>query len=100
MSNRITVVAIFEPKAERTEQFLELMAPMVEGSREEQGCLLYDLYEEDGQGRYVLLEEYVDQEALEAHRGTDHYTTYRASSGDILERPVEVHVLRPLELGD
>jgi quinol monooxygenase YgiN len=94
MSDTITVIAIFEPKAHLLGEFIALIEPMIEGSNDELGCLGYDLYEDDG-GRFYLLEEYVDQEALEAHRQSGHYAAYRAHSGDVLAAPVEVHVIHP-----
>ena len=95
MSNTITVIAIFEPKAHLFDEFVALMEPMIKGSNGEPGCLRYDFYEDDD-GRFYLLEEYADDEALEDHRRSAHYVAYRAQSGDVLAAPVEVHVIHPV----
>jgi len=43
----------------------------------EKGCLLYALhqYREDAQ-TYIVLEQYVDEAALQSHSKTDHYQNF------------------------
>jgi len=55
---------------------LDLLAPLVEASRAEPGCLSYDAYRRFSDARsVVLLERYASREALEAHRASPHFRT-------------------------
>lgn len=57
-------------------EFKEIIKPLVEASRQESGCLQYDLSQSLAtEHEFWLLEEYVDAEALQSHRNTDHYKT-------------------------
>jgi quinol monooxygenase YgiN len=92
----VAVVATFEPKEWRVDEFLEVMHFMVEYSRDEPGCIRYDLYE-DGEGRYHVLEEYIDQLAVEAHRDSGHYRDYRAKVIEMLSSPISVTVMHRVD---
>lgn len=92
----VAVVATFEPKESRVDDFLALMRFMVEHSRDEPGCIRYDLYR-DGEGRYHMLEEYIDQLAVEAHRDSEHYRDYRAKVIEMLSGPISVTVMHRVD---
>ena len=92
MGNAITLFVSFKPRPEAREQFLDLMAGMIRGSRGEPGCEVYDLYA-DADGGFHLFERYTQQAALDAHRLTDHYIDCRQRVVDMLERPNAVVVL-------
>jgi quinol monooxygenase YgiN len=95
MTPKVSVIAIFEPKRSRVDDFISLMSSMVGSSRDEMGCLRYDFYQ-NGDGRFYMLEEYKDHDAVEAHRETDHYRSYRAEVVDMLETPISVTLLSPV----
>lgn len=98
MSDPVVVFASFVPRAENREDFLALMQQMVEHTRAEPGCETYDLYEAAGDQPSVhLFERYRDQGALEAHRATDHYKSYRAEAPDMLSEPIGVLVLSAID---
>jgi quinol monooxygenase YgiN len=72
---------------------------MVERTRAEPGCERYDLYEQtDASGALHLFERYRNKDALEAHRATDHYVEYRRQVADLLEEPIGVVVLDPIDV--
>ncbi len=94
----VSVFASFHPHAESTEEFLELMAGMVRDTRAEPGCLRYDLFAAAGDASsYHLFEIYADGDALDAHRGTEHYQAYRAAVPGLLAEPIAVLVLEPID---
>lgn len=94
----VSVFASFYPRPDATEEFLELMAGMVEGTRRESGCLRYDLFSAGGEGSgFHLFEIYADSAALDAHRETDHYKAYRRRAPDLLSEPIGVIVLDPVD---
>ena len=97
----VSVFASFYPRPEATDEFLELMQGMVTGTRLEPGCLRYDLFSAGGQGSgFHLFEVYVDSDALDAHRETDHYRHYRRLAPDMLSEPIGVIVLDPIDARD
>ena len=91
----------FTPKEGALDEVRALLENMVTNSRTEPGCLIYDLYEahdiEGTGGVFCLVERYKDDEALLAHRATDYYKDYRAAIGDLLDQPIEVNILHPID---
>jgi len=47
----------------------------------EPGCMLYTLNKGDDPQAYVFLERYQDEDAVKAHRATDHYRTHGKAMG-------------------
>jgi quinol monooxygenase YgiN len=98
MTDPVSVFASFRPREGSEEALRTLLTWMVERTRAEPGCERYDLYEErDGGGVLHLFERYRDQEALEAHRASDHYVEYRGQVADLLAQPIGVVVLDPID---
>jgi quinol monooxygenase YgiN len=63
----------------------------------EPGCLLYTLSKGDDPVTYVFMERYANDEALAAHRGTDHFRSLGREMGAFMDGPPSV--LRMKELG-
>lgn len=92
----VVVLATFRSRPGRAADLKETLQAVQASSRAEPGCELYDMFE-SRQGSYVLFERYRSRDALEAHRGSDHYRAYRARVPELLEQPVAVTVLRPVD---
>lgn len=94
----VSVLAAFRPNPGREADLRTLLEWMVGRTRAETGCERYDLYEErDADGTLHLFERYRDQDALEAHRATDHYVEYRRQVVDLLREPIGVVVLDAID---
>ncbi len=53
--------------------------------RDEPGCRDFRVFRsEDDPDTFVLVEEYDDAAALEAHRATPHYAAFGAAAGDLI----------------
>lgn len=77
---RITV------KTEAVEQFLSYAQVIIKASNLEQGCLVYNLYQEVGKpSSFIFYEEYVDQDAIDFHNATNHFKTFIAQITEILD---------------
>ena len=64
-----------------TNALRELAAP----SREEAGCILYDVCAvKDAPGELLVLEEWESQDALDRHMATPHFKAFLAKAGDAL----------------
>jgi quinol monooxygenase YgiN len=95
--NRVSVFASFNPKPGAEKQVEEILRRMVAPTRQEPGCITYDLYRAQTGSSYHLFEVYRDQAAVEAHRATDHYKTYRSKILDLLAEPIGVTVLNGVD---
>lgn len=67
------IVARIRVKQGHEAEFEALAAGLVAESRDEAGCLAYDLWRSDEAQEYVFIERYVDEEAAQAHVKSDHY---------------------------
>ena len=95
----VFVFASFHPREGRASDLRSLLMWMVERTRAEPGCERYDLYEQhEAGGALHLFERYRSQEALEAHRATDHYIEYRRQVEGLLDEPIGVIVLDPVDV--
>ena len=56
----------------------------------EPGCKLYTLHKSETPNVYVFMERYVDQAAVEAHRGTDYFKALGRKMGEYMEGRPEV----------
>lgn len=53
---------------------LPLYQELIEKTKQEQGCIAYDLYHDLKQrGHFVFIEEWVDRAALNAHVESEHF---------------------------
>jgi quinol monooxygenase YgiN len=51
----------------------------------EPGCMLYTLNKGDDPQTYAFMERYRDEEAVKAHRASEHYRTYGKEMGPHLD---------------
>jgi quinol monooxygenase YgiN len=64
---------------------LEALGPLVEASREEPGCLLYQAHRSPEDPNVLFLyEQYADEAAYQAHADSEHFKSYAV--GDIFGR--------------
>lgn len=96
----VMVFATFRPQAGREDELLRVLRDMVGETRGEPGNEVYDLYASgEDQPVFHFFERYADQAALQAHRDADYYKDYRAKVPDLLRDPIEVVVLREVDVG-
>ena len=56
----------------------------------EPGCLLYTLNKGDDPTTYVFLERYKDEDAVKAHRASDHFRSLGREMGAFMDGPPDV----------
>lgn len=99
MATPVLVFATFHPLEGEEQALKDILAPMLEQTRLEPGNEVYDLYRSENDGvAYHLFERYVDADALEAHRASDHYKAYRAAVPEVLSAPIGVAVLSEIDV--
>lgn len=69
-----------------------------EASRQEPGVASFDLIQgADDPTRFVLVEHYEDQAALDAHKTQQHYLSWRQDIADLMAEPRVTVKYRPCE---
>jgi quinol monooxygenase YgiN len=89
----------FLPRVGDEVQVEKILRTMVPQTRAEPGNRRYDLFsaEVDGRTLFHLIEQYENDEAVAHHRETEHYKAYRAQIMPLLEDPIAVTFLDPLD---
>ena len=79
----------------KNEEFEAIFAELEAAVREnEPGNNFYSLHKSrQDENTYVVLEQYVDQEALDAHGKTDHFRTIGARMGDCMAGRPDIELL-------
>lgn len=88
----IAVIATLVAREGREAEFERVFLQMTDAVRaNEPGCKLYQLAKSrDVPRRYEVLEIYLDDAALDAHRTSDHYKAGGRSLRELVEAPPEV----------
>lgn len=81
MSQEIIMCAVFHAKPEYVGELRDRLKEMVHFSREESGCLFYDLHvDRTDESFFTFLESWESQEALDRHDQTAHVKAIIADS--------------------
>ena len=99
--SKIFVFASFYPKIKKNKEVKDIILAMIKPTRKEEGNEIYNFYEEKKDDvkniSFHLFEVYKDSAALDFHRNTSHYKNYRSKIVDLLDKPIEVKVLGPID---
>ena len=80
-----------EVAEEHIGEFLSVMKADVDGSRDESGCLRFDLlHNPEKRNQFVFYEAYEDLDAVDKHKETPHYKAWAAfkEKGHIINQSV------------
>lgn len=95
--SELNVVATIPVKAEHVETIRGALVQLAGATRQEAGCLAYDLYESAAApGVFVTVERWTDRAALNAHMQSPHVAAAFAAAGDALSGDVAIHPLTPV----
>ena len=95
------VVATIPAAPEATDAIREALTTLVAASRQDEGCLSYDLYESGAApGVFVTVEEWTGQDALDAHMQTPHIAAALAAADGALAGDIAIHPLAPVDVAD
>jgi quinol monooxygenase YgiN len=82
----IYVIAWLEAEAEDAERIKAAAAPLIAATRQEDGCIAYDLNEDVGApGHLVFVEKWESREHLEAHFRTAHIAAFGAAIESVVK---------------
>lgn len=76
----ITKQVTFIAKNGSVEKMKELLKTMVEASKAEDGCLLYDIFQlKNEPKKFIVIESWRDEVALDGHKASAHYAYYKSN---------------------
>lgn len=91
----ITIVAKKTIKQGKTKEFKELVEKLINESRNEAGCIAYNLYEDINNSNILtFIEEWKSEEDIKLHNGTDHYTSIVPKLAELQEGKTEVNLYK------
>lgn len=77
---KITKQVTFIAKENNIQEMKDMLKTMVEPSKNEVGCLLYDIFQlKDNPTKFVVIESWESEEALAGHKTSEHYKYYKAN---------------------
>lgn len=89
----VVVVGDIYTLAGRSHEIVELLRETQERARLEPGCVGYTLAEVVADpGRYVVIQEWRDDAAFQAHYASDTFRAYQAHVGPLVARPSDVRI--------
>ncbi|BDH45265.1 antibiotic biosynthesis monooxygenase [Salmonella enterica subsp. enterica serovar Choleraesuis] len=84
--SEVKVVALIVAQPDKRDAVGKAVRAMVKPSREEPGCLQYDLHEEEGRpGAFVFIERWKSAQALEEHMAMPYHDAFLAELQGKLE---------------
>ncbi len=91
----LRVVAHLKSQEGRADELRSALEGLLAPTREEAGCISYELLEstEDGDA-FTFVEEWVNPEALQAHLETSHIQAVIARFGDLLAGDMDLRTYR------
>ena len=96
----INVVAVITAKPGSEDVVREALKGLVEPTRDEAGCIVYDLSESAvAPGTFITVEEWDGQSDLDAHMQTPHIQSALSVLGSELAAAPAIHPLVPLIVG-
>jgi len=76
----ITKKVVFIAKDDCVQELKDLLITMIDASREEPGCTLYNIYQlSEKPTEFTVVETWENQDFLNAHGKSDHYNHYKAT---------------------
>ena len=94
----IIVTAVFTPADGAFNDVVQALAPAIAEVHKEPGCLLYAIHEAPN-GQIVMIEKWESVELLDTHGDGDAVKRLNASLEGLLEGPVDVTRLAPIQAG-
>ena len=76
ITKRVTFIA----KEGSEAKMKELLSAMVAPSKAEEGCIFYEIFQyENNPGKFMAVETWRDEAALDGHKASAHYAVYKSS---------------------
>lgn len=87
----LRVVARIKAKADKVEEVREALTGLVEPTRSEPGCIVYELVQNTGDPTdFTFMEEWESEAALASHASSVHIKATRVKLDGIVEGPIDI----------
>lgn len=93
----IKVVAKFFVKQNKIEEFIKLSKELIKSTREENGCIKYELFEDNIKNTiFSIIEEWENMSVLESHLNSEHFTRIIPQLELIVTQQIEVNIYKQI----
>jgi quinol monooxygenase YgiN len=87
----LTVIAYITAKAGHQEQVRDALLDLVAHTRNEKGCVNYDLHQsQENASEFAIYENWEKASDLDAHAKSSHLQAFTTVAGHLLGRPAEI----------
>jgi quinol monooxygenase YgiN len=91
---KMVIIAKVSVKPEKTKDFIAAAREIIKKSNKEPGCLSYQLYQDPyDASKFVFVEEYQNQAAVDFHFATEHFKAFGPKIGDMVSAPADINVI-------
>lgn len=93
----LVVVATSTLKPGKKEAFIKLAGQLAQKTRQEKGCIFYELYEDSKHPNQLsFIEGWASSAALARHGKTEHYMEIVPQLGELREGPAQINIYKKL----
>lgn len=93
----ISVIATLCCLKENDAPFQAELKKLLDATLAEEGCLSYEIYEcAEEKGKYIIIDQWKDQDALNKHQHTPHYKYFMHIAPALLAGEIEIKALNRL----
>jgi quinol monooxygenase YgiN len=86
-----TVLVLIEAKPGKENEVKKILHALVKPSRQEEGCINYDLHDcPDNSGKFMFYENWTSKAAHDTHSASTHVTAAKLAATDLLLKPLDV----------
>ncbi|MBP2002032.1 quinol monooxygenase YgiN [Paenibacillus shirakamiensis] len=86
----IILNVFIEVRADKEEEFLASVHDLLDPSRQEEGNILYSLFKQtDAEQKYVTIEHWQDQQAVDQHMNSEHFKSFAVQLKDYVVKPLD-----------
>lgn len=90
---QVIIAAKMHVKEDCIGEFKKIAAPLIEATRQEEGCVRYELYQDASDSTvFFFYEVYADRAAQELHSGSDYLGLFSEQRADMLSQPSNVTI--------
>lgn len=93
----ITINATVFVKKDSISAYKEIVEKLISETQNESGNLRYDMYQSVARpGEFIFIEQYINQNALDAHHSAGHFTSFLKNVDPLLSKDMDVNVFREI----
>jgi quinol monooxygenase YgiN len=91
---KMMITAKLSVKPDKIKDFIAAAKEIIEKSNKETGCDFYQLYQDPYDNtRFIFIEEYKNQAAVDAHFATDYFNAFGPKISDLVAAPGVIKII-------